>query len=170
MQSSLELGLESLKANDIDMAIEYLEQAAGRSPNDYAGFSYLGIAYARKGLYNRAVGAFLAALRLRPNVPSIHFNMGLAYQADGFLDEARAEFEKALDMDQSYQRAADAIKALDSQQAHDTLSAQSCMKHTDEPAAALCAWCHLPICEECKTFVDGKVYCPRCGEQVSARR
>ena len=170
MQSSLELGLECLKANDIDKAIEYLEEATSRSPRDYAGLSYLGIAYAKKGLHNRAVGAFLAALHLKPNVPSIHFNMGLAYQADGFMDEARTEFEKALEIDQSYQRASEAIKALDSQQARDSVSAQSCMKHTDEPAAALCAWCHLPICEECKTFVDGKIYCSRCAEQVSARR
>ena len=170
MQSSLELGLESLKANDIDKAIEHLEQATTYSPSDFAGLNYLGIAYARKGLYNRAVGAFLAALNLKPNVASIHFNIGLAYQADGFLPEARGEFEKALEIDPSYQRATDALKALEIQAAEDTLSAQSCMKHTDEPAAALCAWCHLPICEACQTFVDGKIYCPRCGEQVSARR
>lgn len=170
MQSSLELGLESLKANDIDKAIEYLEEATNIAPQDFTGFSYLGIAYARKGLYNRAVGAFLVALRLRPNVPSVHFNIGLAYQADGFLPEAKVEFEKALEIDPSYQRASEALKALETQMAEDTLSAQSCMKHTDEPAAALCSWCHLPICEECKTFVDGKVYCPHCAEQVSARR
>lgn len=170
MPSPLELGLESLKANDIDKAIEYLEQATSEFPEDFAGLNYLGAAYARKGLYNRAVGTFLAALNLKPNVPSIHFNIGLAYQADGFLPEAKAEFEKALAIDPSYERAAEALKTIDAQLAEDTLSAQSCMKHTDEPAVALCSWCHLPICDECQTFVEGKVYCPRCAEQVSARQ
>jgi len=167
MPSSLELGLESLKANDIDKAIEYLEQATADLPQEFAAFNYLGAAYARKGLYNRAVGTFLAALNLKPNVPSVHFNIGLAYQADGFLAEARQEFEKALEIDPSYERASEALKALEVQASQEDLSDQACAKHTNEPAVALCGWCHLPVCEECKTMVQGKVFCPRCAEQVS---
>ena len=167
MSSSLELGLECLKANDVDRAIEYLEQVTADLPLEFAGFNYLGIAYAKKGLYNRAVGAFLAALRLKTSVPSVHYNMGLAYQADGFPAEARQEFEKALEIDPSYERAVEALKVLEVQVAQDDLSDQACMKHTNEPAVALCEWCHLPVCEECKTMIQDHIFCPRCAEQVS---
>ena len=165
-QTPLELGLECLKANRIDEAIQYLEEATTRFPEDYRGFNYLGVAYARKELYNRAVGAFLAALHIRSNIPSIHYNLGLAYRADGFPDRAREEFQEALRLDPSYQKAEQALKALEvEEQSSDAVSAQACTKHTDEPAVALCSFCHLPVCGECKTIVDGSVYCPRCAEQ-----
>jgi Tfp pilus assembly protein PilF len=158
------LGLEYLKAGKIDEAMEHLETATTRFPEDYQGFTYLGVAYAQKGLYNRAVGAFQAAVRLRSDLPSIRYNLGLAYQADGFPDKAGEEFEEALRLDPSYQKAEQALKAIkvEEKKSQDTISDQACARHTDETAVGVCAYCHLPICKECKTEWRGRTYCSNC--------
>lgn len=158
-------GLDSLKAGKGDDAIKHLEQATVESPEDFRAFSYLGAAYAQKKLYDRAVGAFLAALHLRPGVPSIHYNLGLAYQADGFAEKARTEFQNALDIDSTYRKAQDALIALDSRDQAGELHKQACGRHVDEPAVAVCSFCQLPICEKCKTIVEGTVYCPVCARR-----
>lgn len=88
-QNQLKYGLECLKAGKIDEAIGQLETACEIDPSDYRAFNYLGIAYAQKKLFNRAIGAFNKAIQLRPNIPSIHYNLGLAYDADGLPEKAR---------------------------------------------------------------------------------
>ena len=163
--TSFQRGLDSLKAGKDDDAIKHLEQATAESPEDFRAFSYLGAAYAQKKLYDRAVGAFLAALHLRPGVPSIHYNLGLVYQADGFAEKARTEFQNALSLDPTYRKAQDALTALDSRDEEGELHKQSCGRHVDEPAVAVCSFCQLPICEKCKTIVEGAVYCPVCARR-----
>jgi tetratricopeptide (TPR) repeat protein len=165
-QNSLQLGIECLKAGKIDEAVEHLERATAESPQDYQGFNYLGVAYSLKRQYNRAVGAFQAALRLRPNVPSIHYNLGLAYQADGLPDLAREQFEHALKIDPAYKKAADALAALNKQLAKDDYSEMACARHTDEPAVGVCSFCHLPVCNQCKRIRGGQVYCVSCIEKL----
>jgi Tfp pilus assembly protein PilF len=160
-QTSLQFGLDHLKAGRIDEAIEQLEKATVQSPEDYRAFNYLGVAYAQKKSYNRAVGALEKAAQLSPNIPSIHLNLGLAYQADGFPDRAREHFNTALSLDPSYERAAAALKSLDAEE-RSHISTQSCARHADEPAIAVCSFCHLPICAECKMVVDGQIYCTNC--------
>ena len=165
-QSPLQLGIECLKAGKIDEAIEHLERATAESPQDPQGFNYLGVAYSLKQQYNRAVGAFQAALRLRPNVPSVHYNLGLAYQADGLPDMAREQFEHALKIDPAYKKAEDALAALNSQLKKDDYSEMACARHTDEPAVGICTFCHLPVCSECRRILDGHVYCVSCAEKI----
>jgi tetratricopeptide (TPR) repeat protein len=169
-QSPLQQGLECLKDRKVEEAIQHLERATAYYPNDYQAFNYLGVAYAQKGFYDRAVGAFQTAVHLRADVPSIHYNLGLAYQADGFLGRAREQFEKALELDPNYQKAAEAVKALGTaeQETSDAISSQACARHIDEPAVGVCAFCHLPVCRECRTEVDGEIYCVGCS--VRARQ
>lgn len=170
VQTPLTMGLECLKAGNIDEAIEHLERATSRFPEDYQGFNYLGVAYARKGLPNRAIGALQTAARLRSDIPSIRYNLGLAYQADGFPDRAREEFQEALRLDPSYQKGEEALKLLDARdRSQEDLSARSCARHTDEPAVALCSFCHLPVCQQCRVLVKGDVYCTECAARQEQR-
>ena len=165
-QTPLELGLECLRTQKVDEAIQHLEQAATRFPEDHQGFNYLGVAYAKKGLYDRAIGAFQTALQVKSDIPSIHYNLGLAYQADGFLDKAREELQQALGIDPSYLKAVEALKALDTQEhSQNSLANQSCARHADEPAVDVCPLCQLPICDKCKTVINGKVLCTTCANQ-----
>ena len=163
----LQQGIDALKAGNVDLAIEYLEQATAANPSDFQGFNCLGIAYAKKQLYNRAVGAFLVAIKLRPGVASIHYNIGLACQADGLPDRAREEFRKALQIDPAYRNADEALKQLDLQ--GEDMSARACARHTEEPAVGFCSFCHLAMCEQCRTTLRGEAVCTFCAEKLTKR-
>jgi tetratricopeptide (TPR) repeat protein len=161
--TDFQLGLECLKAQKIDEAITHLEKATVQSPEDYRGFTYLGAAYAQKGLHNRAIGSFQTALRMRPDIPSIRYNLALAYQADGLTNMAKEEFQQALRLDPSYHKAADALHSLESQhQSGGAFSHLSCARHQEEPAVGECTVCRLPVCEACKTIVNGQIVCANC--------
>lgn len=164
-QSPLQRGLECLKAGKVDEAIAHLERACEQSPGDYRAFNYLGVAYAQKKLYDRAIGAFNMAVHLRPDVAAVHYNLGLAYEADGLTDRAREEFERALELNPSYENAKQAIQRLEEEQRRRDES-QSCARHTDEPAVGHCSFCYLPVCAECKTVVNGRVYCKACAAKL----
>ncbi|GEM_PF-2495578 len=162
-QTSLDYGLEALKAGQFSDAVAYLERACSEFPNDYRGFNYLGVAYAQQKLYDRAVGAFQTALSIRPNVPNIHYNLGLAYQADGLADLAREQFRTALDLDPNYAKAQEALDRLSEEdELLKSLAAQSCARHPHEPAAGVCSFCHLPVCKECRVVVADQVFCTTC--------
>jgi tetratricopeptide (TPR) repeat protein len=160
----LDRGLECLKQGKVDEAIGHLERATAVSPRDYRGFNYLGVAYAQKGRYNLAVGALQAALQLRSDIPSIHYNLGLALEKDGCPAVARDHFEQALRLNPSYDKAAEALRALDVELG-ESISSKSCARHPDEPAVAFCSFCHLPICAECLNTVDDRIFCPLCAEK-----
>ena len=168
--NSFQLGLECLKARKLDDAVQHLEEATAEQPENYQAFNFLGVAYAQKGLHNRAVGAFLTAIQIQPSVASIHYNLGVAYQSDGSKDMALDEYHKALFLDPKYFKAEDAIRALAFQDTsnNEELQLQACGRHVDEPAVALCSFCKLPVCEECKNVVSGAVYCPKCAKQAVA--
>jgi len=162
-ETSLDLGLEALKAGHADDAVGHLERACLEFPNDYRGFNYLGVAYAQQKQYDRAVGAFQTAMSIRPSVPNIHYNLGLAYQADGLADLARDQYRAALDIDPDYEKAQQALHRLGVEDnALQLLASQSCARHTEEPAVGVCSFCHLPVCSKCKVVVADQVFCSVC--------
>jgi tetratricopeptide (TPR) repeat protein len=110
--SYLEQGLAAFKSGDYDTAISLLEAATREEPENYRAFNYLGAAYAGKGKYNAAIGAFKSAEQINPGVVSIHYNLGQAYEAAGVPAEAEYEYECCLRMDFSYARAQEALNAL----------------------------------------------------------
>lgn len=166
-QTSLQQGLEYLKANKIQEAISVLEEATKQDPHDYRTFSYLGIAYAKSGKPNLAIGALQSALHLKPDAANIRYNLGLAYQADGLTDMAIHEFQQAIAIDPSYHNADEALKALQAKLCDEDVYAQtSCARHPDEPAVGICAMCRLPVCKDCKTAVAEGVYCANCATKA----
>ena len=74
-----------------------------RDPNDAATYNDRGVAYARKGKYDRAIQDFDQALRLDQNQALVYYNRGLAYRRKGEYKRARSDFSKALALD--YDRA-----------------------------------------------------------------
>ena len=107
-----ELGLTAMKAGDVDAAIPELEEAARHSQEDYRVFNYLGAAYAAKGRFEKAIGAFKTAEQIAPGVARIHYNIAQAYEAVGILAEAEYEYEKAIGIEPSYSKAQEALRAL----------------------------------------------------------
>lgn len=105
-------GVEAFKAGDCDKAIEELEAATRLDQNNYKAFNYLGAAYAAKGRFNTAIGAFKRAEQIAPEVASIHYNIAQAYEATGIPTEAEYEYEKALQIDPNYAKAREALIRL----------------------------------------------------------
>jgi stress-induced-phosphoprotein 1 len=110
--SHYELGLAAMKASDYDTAISELELASREDPNDYRIFNCLGAAYAAKGRFEKAIGAFKTAEQIAPGIAKVHYNIAQAYEAVGILTEAEYEYEKAVQLDLSYTKAAEALAAL----------------------------------------------------------
>lgn len=107
-----EAGLAAMKAGDYDTAIRELEEASRQSNKDYKVFNCLGAAYAAKSRFEKAIGAFKIAEQIAPDVAKIHYNIAQAYEAVGILTEAEYEYEKAVQLDPSYTKAAQALKSL----------------------------------------------------------
>jgi tetratricopeptide (TPR) repeat protein len=105
-------GVEAFKAGDIDVAIEQLETATHLDHENHRSFAYLGAAYAAKNRYNAAIGAFKMSEQINPGVASIHYNIAQAYEAAGIPNEAEFEYERALEIDPSYAKAAEALAKL----------------------------------------------------------
>jgi Flp pilus assembly protein TadD len=116
--SHYELGLAAMKSGDYDTAVDELEAASRENQTDYRIFNCLGAAYAAKGRFEKAIGAFKIAEQIAPNVARIHYNIAQAYEAVGILTEAEYEYEKSVQLDPSYIKAAEALAALKSRLNH----------------------------------------------------
>jgi len=106
------IGVDAFKTGEIDKAIKELEAATQADKKNHKAFAYLGAAYAAKDRYNAAIGAFKISEQLNPGVPSIHYNIAQAYEAAGIPNEAEFEYERALQIDPHYKKAADALAEL----------------------------------------------------------
>lgn len=106
------VGVDAFKAGEIDKAIQELEASTQFDNKNYKAFAYLGAAYAAANRYNAAIGAFKISEQLNPGIPSIHYNIAQAYEASGILLEAEWEYERALQIDPKYTKAADALAKL----------------------------------------------------------
>ncbi|MEN6371760.1 MAG: tetratricopeptide repeat protein [Armatimonadota bacterium] len=107
-----ETGLAAMKAGDYDTAVSELEEASRQSHKDYRVFNCLGAAYAAKGRFEKAIGAFKLAEQIAPDNARIHYNIAQAYEAVGILTEAEYEYEKAVQLDSTYTKAVSALKTL----------------------------------------------------------
>lgn len=105
-------GVDAFKAGNVDCAVEELETATHLDNSNHKAFSYLGAAYAAKGRYNAAIGAFKMAEQLAPGVASIHYNIAQAYEAADVPSEAEYEYERALECDPDYTKAVEALNKL----------------------------------------------------------
>ena len=105
-------GVELLRNDEVKAAIASLEDSSRMFPNSYECFVYLGIAYATKSLFNRAIGAFKKACDLKPMSANAHYNLGMAYEGAGVLDEALKEFTNAHEINPSHTLSQDKIIEL----------------------------------------------------------
>ena len=64
--------------------------------------SNLGLAYYNQGRLDEAVKEYLAALRLKPDLPEVHNNIGNTHTKQGRLDEAIEEYTAALRFNPDY--------------------------------------------------------------------
>ena len=77
--------------------VDRIRESAGGDASAASAFlsgSYL----LGKGLYRDAAEQFEALCRLSPDAPAPHEALGNAYRAMGLMDQAAAEYQKALEL------------------------------------------------------------------------
>lgn len=65
-------------------------------PDDFEAYAHLGLLESRQQHYKEAVAAYRKALRLRPNVPAVEFDLGLSLFKSGDLRSAIQTFDPLL--------------------------------------------------------------------------
>jgi tetratricopeptide (TPR) repeat protein len=64
-----------------------------------SAFNNRGIAYRRKGVFDRAISDYHRAIQLKPDFATAYSNRGLAYAKQGLYDLAIADFNQAIKLD-----------------------------------------------------------------------
>lgn len=106
------LGNIALLQQDYQNAIVLYQRAIAANPNNHGLTDDLGAAYLQLGVsafdqgdYATALGAYLEALKLIPNEPILHNNVGFTLSTLGEYEQALAAYYKALELDPFYARA-----------------------------------------------------------------
>ncbi|MDO8682658.1 MAG: OPT/YSL family transporter [Armatimonadota bacterium] len=97
-----------LKQGSISECISCLQNLLAGNPQDDQAYTYLGVAYSQEKNWDEAVSAFQQALAIRPSSRS-QYNLGVALEKAGRLDEASSSFATAVAMDSAYQAASNAL-------------------------------------------------------------
>lgn len=108
---SIDLAMQYLREGKVQECIEYAEKALDANPDDARCFSVLGAAYTNLGDLEAAISSFRRALELAPSARS-HYNLGTAYKTAGQVQEAEEQFRIAVELDQAYQLAVEALKQI----------------------------------------------------------
>ncbi|MBW2246973.1 MAG: tetratricopeptide repeat protein [Deltaproteobacteria bacterium] len=101
-----------MQNKNIDEALELARNAKEKLPNDPNVMDTLGLIYYKKGFFDSAIGEFADSLEQIPDNALVHYHLGLAYYKKGDKNPARAELEKALNLDQEFEGADDARQIL----------------------------------------------------------
>ena len=89
-----------------------LELPIALDPNDARAYSHRGLAYYRKGEYERAIADHSKAIAIDPNDANAYYNRGVAYEQKGDKDQAIADFRKVLEINPSDQDAKVTLELL----------------------------------------------------------
>jgi len=97
---------------DLNEALILAQTAKEKMPEDPNVMDTLGWVYYKKGLYDLAIGKFKDSLAKTPENAPVVFHLGMAYNKKGEGDKARAELERALQLDVNFTGAEEARKVL----------------------------------------------------------
>ncbi len=90
------LGFALLYAGQTDEGKRHLAMASTLDPRAAEPLITAGIAHAQKGLIDKAILKFHAALALNAASPAAHYNLGLAYDVKGWTDQAIEQYNTVL--------------------------------------------------------------------------
>jgi len=88
------------------------ERALAVTEGNYTAYMNMGAAYADDHQYERAIGYYEETLKLRPDLPTLHYEYANSLMALGRLDDAMREYEEALFIDPELKEARYNLNAL----------------------------------------------------------
>jgi len=110
------LGIAYKEMELYDYAISEFEMAASSVTMKFDCYIMLGDCYIEKGLHDKSIECYKVASEIKglsdEKMARLHFNLGLAYEANGMATEAIQTFSTALKFDRSMAEAQEKIKKL----------------------------------------------------------
>jgi len=110
------LGIAYKEMELFDYAISEFELASSSPSMQFDCYIMLGNCYMEKGDYNRSIEYYKMSSGIQglsnEKLARLHFNLGLAYEANGMVSEAINTFNVALKLDQAFAEARERIKKL----------------------------------------------------------
>lgn len=84
---------------DIDSNKMFYEERLIAEPDNHVFLNNLGVLFCKEGNFAEAVAYFRKAIAEDPSYPVFHYNLGVALNGGGMLEEAEEELEQAKDLD-----------------------------------------------------------------------
>jgi tetratricopeptide (TPR) repeat protein len=110
------LGIAYKEMELFDYAITEFELASSSPAMQFDCYIMLGNCYMEKGNYNKSIEYYKMSSEIpgltNERLARLHFNLGLAYEANGMISEAIETFDLVLKLDYSYAEAKEKIKKL----------------------------------------------------------
>lgn len=100
------LGLASLRLRDPQAAESHIRRVLGLAPDHVEARTLLGwLKMEVQGDYASAIEEYSRVVRLRPDFPEAHNNLGVAFRKKGDLEKALESFSRALELRGDYSEA-----------------------------------------------------------------
>ena len=110
------LGIAYKEMELFDYAITEFELASSSPAMQFDCYIMLGNCYMEKGDYNKSIEYYKMSFEIQglsnERLARLHFNLGLAYEANGMVSEAIDTFNLVLNFDHSFPEAKERIKKL----------------------------------------------------------
>jgi tetratricopeptide (TPR) repeat protein len=104
--------LMASEGKNLDEALGFAQRAKEKLPDDPSIMDTLGWVYYQKGLYDSAIREFSDSLEKMPDNATLHYHLGLAYFKKDKKELAKAQLDKALQLNPKFDGAEDAQKLL----------------------------------------------------------
>lgn len=108
------LARQAIRAQQASYAEGLLTELGSRFPRDVEVWNLLADLEFIRRRYDAALGYYAKCLELGGDEARIHFNIGTIHARRQRFSDARAAFERALELDPSYGRARESLRQLDS--------------------------------------------------------
>jgi tetratricopeptide (TPR) repeat protein len=110
------LGIAYKEMELFDYAISEFELASSTPSMKFDCYIMMGNCYMEKGDYNKSIDYYKMSSEIQglsnEKLARLHFNLGLAYEANGMVPEAIDTFNLVLKLDHSFEEAKERIKKL----------------------------------------------------------
>lgn len=105
LQTNLQKAFELQQSNQVDAAITLFDDILIKNPDQPDALHGLGLAYAQKQDFTRAIEYFKQAIAIQPTIAPYHNNLGNAYKAVGKFEPATVHYRQALRLRPNYAEA-----------------------------------------------------------------
>ncbi|MDF1744045.1 MAG: tetratricopeptide repeat protein [Gimesia sp.] len=105
VQEELKTALTHHQSGKLDQAEQIYQQILESDALQWEALYYLGTLQLQRGELDTSIANFLKVVQMRPEMPDVHNNLGVAYYALGKSQEARQSFERAIQIHPHYESA-----------------------------------------------------------------